>query len=205
MMRFKSAISAVLIFISTLPLTSAQAGVEFFRNTCVATVKNFAALETHLLVLGMTETNDMPSRVLYHPTNTRTWTSYAFPGRPGDGFVQLAIGSDAQPFDVCSHASRPGENAADALATLQKLYRPVDGSVRREPDFIYGGRETWAATIDDEEVLLRVDWAPLHDLSKGTSVLNLIKPRQHSIGANEPGYQNSGTVHLAQQLQEDRQ
>jgi hypothetical protein len=190
MLRLKSAMSALLIPMATLPVTGgAQAGVDFFRNTCVAAVKDFAALEPRLLALGMSETNDVQSRVLGHPKNTRTWTSHSFPGKPGDGFVQLAIGSDAQPFEVCSHVSRPGENAKEALATLQKFYPPVDGSVRREPHFFYGGRETWAADIDDVEVFFRVSWAYLNDPSQGTSELSLIKPRSHLIGGNEPSYQ----------------
>jgi hypothetical protein len=174
----KSQILALLIFASSLPFScNARAGVAFFVETCVAAVNDFTALETRLPALAMTEIYDMPSRVLRDPKSARTWLSYAFPGKPGDGFIQLAIGSDAQPFDVCSHASRPGENATEALAKLQALYPPAAGSVRREAELFYGGRETWAAEIDGVEVFFRVAWAFQNDPSNGTSVLNLIKPR----------------------------
>jgi hypothetical protein len=181
MMRFKSVIFAVLIFISTSSLTDgAQAGVDFFRNTCVAAFKDFAALETRLLALKMTETNDIPSRVLSDPKSTRTWTSHAFPGKPGDGFVQLALGSGAEPFDVCSHVSRPGENATEALATLQRLYPPIEGSVRRESPLGVAGMETWAAKVEGVEVSFSVRWAFLNDPESGSSELILIKPHLRS-------------------------
>jgi hypothetical protein len=138
--------------------------VDFFLDTRVAHINDFSALEARLPAPAMTEAIDMPSRVLGDPKSTRTWLSHVFPGQPGDGFLQLVIGSDAEPFDVCSHASRPGENATEALAKLQKLYPPIAGSVRRETELFYA-------------VLFRVAWAFQNDPSRGTSVLNLIKPR----------------------------
>jgi hypothetical protein len=199
MMRFKNAIFAVLIFTPALPLTDgAQAGVDFFRRTCIATLKDFTALETRLLALKMKETNDLPSRILGDPKSTRTWTSHTFPGNPGDGFVQLAIGKVGQPFEVCSHVSRPGENATEALTELQLLYPPAEGSVRRGTDRFYGGQETWAAKIGDVEVFFRVGWASLNFPSSGTSELSLIKPKLRlNGGANGPIAINNGSVHLS--------
>src|SRR5262249_53774704 len=92
----------------------AQAGVAFFLETCVAAAKDFSSLEKRLPALGMKETNDIPSRALGNPKSTRTWTSNAFPGQPGDGFVQHVIGTQAEPFEVCTHVSRPGEPATEA-------------------------------------------------------------------------------------------
>jgi hypothetical protein len=187
-MHSKSRILALFLFAASLPFVShAQAGVNFFLDTCVAHINDFGALEARLPALAMTETIDMPSRVLGDPKSTRTWLSHAFPGQPGDGFLQLVVGSDAEPFDVCSHASRPDENATEALAKLQKLYPPVAGSVRREAELFYGGRETWVAKIDGIDVFFRVAWAFQNDPSNGTSVLNLIKPR---LSLNGPALPN---------------
>jgi hypothetical protein len=166
------------MFGSSLSLTgNALGGVAFFRETCVASINDFATLETRLPALGMTEMNDMPSRVLLNPKSVRTWTSHAFPGTPGDGWIQIALGSDAQPFEVCSHMSRPGESATEALAALQRLYPPVEGSAKRETEFFYGGMETWVAHIEGIEVFLRIGWALLNQPSSGSSELILIKPR----------------------------
>jgi hypothetical protein len=174
----KSVTFTLFMFGSSLSLTgNALGGVAFFRETCVASMNDFGALETRVPALGMTKINDMPSRVLPNPKSVRTWTSHTFPGNPGDGWVQIALGSDAQPFEVCSHMSRPGESATEALAALQRLYPPVEGSTKRETDSFYGGRETWAAHIEGIEVFLRVVWSFLNQPSSGSSELILIKPR----------------------------
>src|SRR5215470_14164632 len=101
----------------------AQAGVAFFLETCVAAAKDFSSLEKRLPALGMKETNDIPSRALGNPKSTRTWTSNAFPGQPGDGFVQHVIGTQAEPFEVCTHVSRPGEPATEALDCSEPAVR----------------------------------------------------------------------------------
>lgn len=174
----KSVILTLFMIGSSLSLTgNAAAGVNFFRETCVASIDDFATLEARLPALGMTETNDLPSRLLPHPKSVRTWTSHAFPGTPGDGWVQVTLGNDAQPFEVCSHVSRPGESATEALAALQRLYPPVEGSTKRETALFYGGMETWVAHIEGTEVFFRVAWPFLGDPSLGVSELILIKPR----------------------------
>jgi hypothetical protein len=175
-MRCTNLMFACLMFASSLSLTAnAHAGVAFFLETCVAAVKDFSSLEKRLPALGMKESNDVPSRALGKPKSTRTWTSNAFPGQPGDGFVQHVTGTRAEPFEVCTHGSRPGEPATEALAKLQKLYPPLEG-VQRETHFFYGGVETWLAKIEGIDVLLRVGWAFLNDPSSGSSELVLIKP-----------------------------
>src|SRR4051794_27861945 len=162
---------------SSLPFAGdAKAGVAFFRETCVAAVKNFAMLETRLPALGMTETQDIPSAVLPHPRSTRTWISHQFPGVPGDGFVQLIAGSDTEPVDACRHVSRPGESATEALAQLQALYPPVERSVRSDNQSL-SGLETWVARVDGVAVIFRVGWPFRSDPSSGTSDLSIVKPR----------------------------
>lgn len=174
--------------------SDAQAGVDFFRQTCVANLSDFTGLERHLAALGMSETGDMPSRMLSDPQSLRTWTSHAFPGQPGDGFVQIATGGAAQPFEVCIHVSRPGENATEALSMLRRLYPPIEGSVQRGAHNIYGGKETWATNIDGVEVYVRVSWAFLTDPSSGSSELSLIKRRPNL--ENKLGLAASNSVQL---------
>jgi hypothetical protein len=159
---------------------SAQAGVAFFRETCVAAMHDLAALEPRLLALGMTATNDQRNALLGHPKRTRTWALDGSPAQNGDSFVQILLGSGDEPFDICHHVSRPGENAVEALSQLQKLYPPIAGTVQRGTHNFYGGKEIWSAAIDGIEVVLEVTWPILTAPLKGTSGLILARPRPRS-------------------------
>jgi hypothetical protein len=76
--------------------------------------------------------------------------------------------------------SRPGENATEALAALQRLYPPLEGSRRRKAPLGLVGMETWAAKLEGVDLSFAVRWAFLNDPSSGSSELILIKPRLRS-------------------------
>lgn len=74
-------------------------------------------------------------------------------------------------------ASGLGENATEALTELQRLYPPIEGSVRRDTYYFYGGIETCAAKVDGIDVFFKVAWPFLNNPADGTSDLFLFKFR----------------------------
>jgi hypothetical protein len=128
----------------------------------------------------MTEANDQRTSMLGNPKKMRTWSLEAPPPQKGESLVQILLGSGDDPFDICHHVSRPGENAVEALGQLQKLYPPIAGTVQRDTHNFYGGKELWSAYIDGIEVVLEVTWPIFIAPLRGTSGLILARPRTRS-------------------------